>query len=386
MDLDDDDHVTALLAVLLSSSVHCSIIGTCLTTAELRRIMGKIAKRPILHLSDHDLHAEAVGLCDKHNVYSKLIHKALDQRHRAVINQFGRIMGEPAVLDKWDDCKATGDIVGAYWAVLTHPNVGHTGIRRVFGDIHMLSHLVGAANRTDIRRLAALEKENAELQAKTDRQQLKLREVITSRDATIRQLAQMVAHEALSSISSDEDTPTTVLQHAVADLQARLSREVGRRERLERRLHDALAQNGSHERRIAQAEETVALLTRELEALERRLEVPETASASSIIGARCVLYVGGRPGVLHHMREALGKAAGELRTHDAGQHDQMSLLPGLVSRADFIVFPVDCVSHEAALAVKRLCRQFEKRWMPLRSSGVASFLSAMLEAADTAPV
>ena len=87
----------------------------------------------------------------------------------------------------------------------------------------MLSHLVGAANRTDIRRLAALEKENAELQAKTDRQQLKLREVITSRDATIRQLAQMVAHDALSSISSDEDTPTTVLQHAVADLQARLS-------------------------------------------------------------------------------------------------------------------------------------------------------------------
>ena len=82
----------------LNSSVHCSIIGTCLTTAELRRIMGKIAKQPILHLSDHDLHAEAVGLCDKHNVYSKLIHKALDQRHQAVINQFGRIMGEPADL------------------------------------------------------------------------------------------------------------------------------------------------------------------------------------------------------------------------------------------------------------------------------------------------
>ena len=82
--------------------------------------------------------------------------------------------------------------------------------------------------------------------------------------------------------------------------------------------------------------------------------------------------------------ETLEKAGGELLTHDAGQHDHISLLCGLISRADYVVFPVDCVGHEAALAVKRLCRQFEKRWMPLRSSDVASFLYAMLEAPDAA--
>jgi hypothetical protein len=72
--------------------------------------------------------------------------------------------------------------------VLTHPDVMHSGIRRAFGDVHMLSHLVGAANRADIRRLAALEAENSDLVAKVERQQLRLHEAITTRDATIRKL------------------------------------------------------------------------------------------------------------------------------------------------------------------------------------------------------
>jgi hypothetical protein len=52
------------------------------------------------------------------------------------------------------------------------------------------------------------------------------------------------------------------------------------------------------------------------------------------------------------------------------------LLPGLISQADRVAFPVDCVSHDAALAVKRICRQLGKAWVPLRSSGLASFLAA----------
>jgi hypothetical protein len=44
-----------------------------------------------------------------------------------------------------------------------------------------------------------------------------------------------------------------------------------------------------------------------------------------------------------------------------------------------VVFPVDCVSHEAAWAVKRLCRAAGRPYRPLRSSGVTSFLAALAE-------
>jgi hypothetical protein len=63
--------------------------------------------------------------------------------------------------------------------------------------------------------------------------------------------------------------------------------------------------------------------------------------------------------------------------HDGGIEDRHRLLAGMVSRADVVMFPVDCVSHEAALAVKRLCGNAAKPFVPLRSSGVSSFLAAL---------
>lgn len=70
--------------------------------------------------------------------------------------------------------------------------------------------------------------------------------------------------------------------------------------------------------------------------------------------------------------------------HDGGVDDRSGLLAGLVSRADVVVFPVDCVSHEAVTIVKRLCRQTDKRYVPLRSSGTSSFVAALARMAGAA--
>jgi hypothetical protein len=42
-----------------------------------------------------------------------------------------------------------------------------------------------------------------------------------------------------------------------------------------------------------------------------------------------------------------------------------------------VLFPVDCISHDAAQTVKSLCRQGGKRFIPLRSASVASLLTAL---------
>ena len=52
-------------------------------------------------------------------------------------------------------------------------------------------------------------------------------------------------------------------------------------------------------------------------------------------------------------------------------------MQGLVSRANAVLFPVDCISHSAMLLVKRICRQSGKRVLPLRSAGLASFCVAL---------
>ena len=66
----------------------------------------------------------------------------------------------------------------------------------------MLSHLVGAANRADIRRLRQLEDENAELDAKVGRQQQQLRDAVVSREATIRELRHILEER----ITHDRDS------------------------------------------------------------------------------------------------------------------------------------------------------------------------------------
>jgi len=68
----------------------------------------------------------------------------------------------------------------------------------------------------------------------------------------------------------------------------------------------------------------------------------------------------------------------------AAKHDQAAKLlrqqeafhQAVVTRDVCILFPVDCVSHDAALTVKRLSRQADKRFVPLRSASATSFLAA----------
>src|SRR5215831_13502444 len=154
----------------VTNSFHCSIIGTCLTTAELRQILLKVD--PAAHKeADHELHGRAVQLAGQRGHASKLLQKALDRRHRSAISRFAKARSADGLRALWEGALQRAEIPGAYWAVLTHPETTEGLVRHVFGEVHMLSHVVGAANRADIRRLRELEDENATLRKKVERQQ-----------------------------------------------------------------------------------------------------------------------------------------------------------------------------------------------------------------------
>jgi hypothetical protein len=95
------------------------------------------------------------------------------------------------------------------------------------------------------------------------------------------------------------------------------------------------------------------------------------------LAGTCVLYVGGRPHQVAHLRVIAERAGGSWLHHDGGIEQPLHLLAGLASQADLLVFPVDCISHHAALTAKQLCRQSGKRFIPLRSAGATSLLAAL---------
>jgi hypothetical protein len=364
-----------------NTNLHCSIIGTCLSTAELRQLLKKVGLAPP-DSNDHDLHSAAVSLAARHDKAAKLLNKALDERHRIAIHQFAKAYTEDEVRSLWRESVKRGEIPGAYWATLTHPAATRAMICDAFGEVHMLSHLVGSANRADIRRLCQLEEENAELLARLDKQQAAFRDAVVTRDATIQELRQALAQQ----VASGSFTPyehSDMLHRLVADLERRLATELRRSTVLAERLAGAKATAAEERSARLHAESEVDGLRRELDVIATSMQAvccdsaADPAASSPRLNGITLLYVGGRTHHIAQLRTIAERSGAAFMHHDGGIEHHLNLLASLASQADLVVFPVDCISHRAAQLAKQLCRQAGKRFIPLRSASASSLLAAL---------
>lgn len=360
----------------LNANLHCSIIGTCLTTSELRQLLTKINVSGIEAMSEHELHKQGVAVAGMRDGTAKPLQKALDRKHQRIVDRFEAADSEEKLAALWQETSTSGDIPGAYWATLSHGFVTEKLTKRVFGEVHMLSHLVGAANRADIRRLADLEAENAALRAKLERQQEQIRDVAQARDAKIADLTKLLASRAVS-VPAPVDQPDDNTD-VIAALERRLSSETSRRMSVEDKLSQLTEKLAGERLQRTEAMDLVALLRAELAIVEEGLspDTPESEATGYWAGEK-VLYVGGMTGHVAGLREIAGRFGAELLHHDGGLEERGAQLAGLIAQAGHVFFPVDCISHDAMHALKRFCRQAGKHYQPLRSAGLTSFLAAL---------
>lgn len=372
----------------LDSSFHCSIIGTCLATAELRQILEKMDITGARSMSEHDLHRQGVSVAGWRDGRAKLLNKSIDRRHARTIAQFDRAKSEAAVIELWEAAVARGEIPGAYWAVLTHTETSTALLKRAFGEVHMLSHLVGAANRADIRRLSDIENENAALREKVERQQNQIRDTIIARDARINSLTAELARVIAAGVDGNTAAPDSDgLAALVAALEQRLAAAQAHGERLAVRLAQAEDRwRAEAQVRAANATEN-ATLRDEIAALEASLApAVSPASAPPDLNGAALLYVGGRTGHVAGLRSIAERFSASLLHHDGGLETSTTQLAGLIARAEMVFFPVDCVSHDAMHLVKRLCRQAGRPYLPLRSASLTTFLAALRNLPAAVPV
>lgn len=379
----------------LDSHLHCSIIGTCLSTHELRKLVPRFTELDRQRASDLEIHHAAVELAIAGGAGGKALHKALDERYAGAILRFDQAHDEEALLALWNEALKNGDIPPAYWALMTHPYATMPVRQAAFGELHMLSHLVGAANRADIRRLVALEEENAALRDKVERQQSRLHEIGTQRDAAIAQLTEQVV-KLTAHAERQPSADTTTLAEAVKTLQdklkeaeQRLALHTSRREAAEQR---ALQDQGTAQALRESRDQALALLKvvqSECHALERAtldaLDQADTrrAGLAGVEGKR-VVYVGGRPSSNAALKALVSSAGGELVVHDGGVEDRKGLLAAALPGADLVVFPVDCIDHDSMNMLKRVCERHQVDYHPLRTASVASFID-LIARLQTAP-
>jgi hypothetical protein len=372
----------------LDANIHCSIIGTCLSTAELRKLIGRyVPQLAEKNATDVEIHHTAVNLSTGGGIVAKELNKALDARHALAIKKFRAALDENALKQLWQEALAQGDVPGAYWALMTHPESTFLLRSQAFGEVHMLSHLVGAANRADIRRVAALEEETTRLREANGALQARLNTVNAQHAAT---QAALAAQTRRLHAQTDRDTAPEELLLEMSQLRAAL---VDRDDKLS--LHVARAQESAH--RLAQQQARHDALQADFHATRDELETARLelgalenavdnscdstgntgqAALPSLAG-KCVLYVGGRPGCADRLCKMVATAGGELLVHDGGIEDRHGMLATMLPRAQMVVFPIDCISHNAMQVAKQACARRGIACHPIRSASVASFVALM---------
>lgn len=369
----------------ISSTFHCSIIGTCLTAAELRHFLAKLGDTDARTASDHALHSRGVRAAGQRDTAGKLLNKALDRRHETILKRFSKLSTAAEVRKLWNECVEQGEISGAYWAVMSHPATDHALVQDVFGEVHMLSHLVGSSSRLDIARLRKLQTEVDEKNEKISRQEERLHAAAEDRSRLQKRIEELEEGLVRAQAQRLKGEGAAVGEATQSALVHRLEAEKARADALALRLVAMETKWSEAERRLAAVFERAAALEHEVEVLETALAGEEatytvhspSGQSSAGTDGRSILYVGGRRNLFERLRALAAQRGIELLVHDGGIEDNNSLLPGLVGQASVTLFPVDCISHSAAGIVKRLCRENGKPYVPMRSASLASFLATI---------
>ncbi|BBE71633.1 DUF2325 domain-containing protein [Oharaeibacter diazotrophicus] len=380
----------------LPGTCHCVTIGTCLTLGDLRRTAVRLGLfQGVERMTDYELHGAYVHAMDGRNRASSAVQKLLEGKHAGMIRRAARCEDDAALEQLWDDAVGEGQIPGAFWALLTHPQLGPVLEKRIFGEVHMMSHLCGASHRGDARVITAVERQRAALRARLVAAEASQRATLGARDAEIVRLKRLVvALEPHLHAAAELREQVAALSGGAAVAAAEAARGEA-----ERRAEAERARAADLEARLLAAEERTAEAERRADALAERLleQTPTPVPVAACGAARCPLdlagrriaYIGGRPHTVARIRAFVERCNGCLLAHDGGVEQSPHLLDGILAQADVVFVPIDRVSHGAMERAKAECARRRALFAPLATCSLSSFAERLaglpLQGGETDP-
>ncbi|MFZ5452876.1 MAG: DUF2325 domain-containing protein [Thermodesulfobacteriota bacterium] len=365
----------------------CSIMGTCLTLKETQKIARHF--RYTGDPSAYQIHTWLVEACSKMPAVAKHVQKYLTNKYRLAMNRVDAY--EPGELGRaWEAALQEGETAGAYWSIITRADTPREVLVQVFGDVHMMSHLQGAETREELKELEPLRRENADLERSLKRLSAQAQAARREREELQRRLAgkeaealdlkrQLTALEQqLAVLGPGQELARLKKENRV--LAASLAREEKARERLELRLF----------------RETVRLLPgitlpplmQDTESEEAA--APEAEDCPLAPGEKCprfcnkfILFVGGIDRLEPHYRGLVEQDFGaKFMRHDGDCRQGQARLVQMVKRAEAVICPLSCNSHQASLCVKKICKNLNKPCVLLRNAGLGSLKRTLSQLAD----
>jgi hypothetical protein len=317
--------------------------------------------------TDYDLHRYFVSVCSTKNIVSWYINKLLNHEHRQFIKYCLKLKTGAQLLETWKTIESCDlrSLSGYFWAMLCSKYASDHVKQRLYGDMHMISHIAGKKQKTskakgfEERRilLSELEKKKRKLETKNEQIRTLKSEVLELKKGTRQR-----SSRALSDESNNTDPVLLIEKY-----KAKLEQQKQVITHLSQRV-DTLSQNrgGYHGQYTSKPipVESVSDQTCKGEC--------QDCTQNDLCGKK-VLYVGGFSRHRTRFKKMTESINGEFFYHDGGLHQSEHQLDGLVRKADVIFCPLDCVSHNAMGRIKNLVKAQCKDCVFLKSASLSSF-------------
>lgn len=361
----------------ITGGLQCSIIGTCLNHDDLLKAAERCSISIAPSTSAYDVHSYFVSEASQDTASARHLNKVLERRYEGIIRKVGRCTTAQCLEALWTAEFAAGRVSGAYWAFLSHTHVSDELRHRIFGEVHMLSHVLGRSTHQTAVKASDYAERITELEERVARQRQHQAEALAQRDEKIVRLERSLAVVEAGRVESAEARGATERGGA------RGSRVMQRRER-------AVVVARERARRAEAEVEELQNRVRRLELVNRSLaadtlpapsqDCPGAAACDALVQAgeiRRILYLGGRTGAVEQLRQIAERAQAAFIHHDGGLERGVARIEPLVEGCDAVFCPIDCISHSACQRAKLLCRKLGKAFVPLRSSGATTFERAL---------
>jgi hypothetical protein len=358
----------------IDSSFYCAILGTCLTIVDLEKVARqcKISVEP--NISDYDLHRMFVSTAHSSCPSTRQLNKLLDKKYRTAINQLVKCRCPKELEVRWEQALEAGQVAGLFWAISTHPFASNELLERVYGEVHMLSHLAGASNRQDLQQLKGAKRQLQQSQQLQSEAKRAHHAQLSAKELKIKALEEEVL-KLIQRAACSKKAP----QQDQLELEKKLDSVARHADWAEQKLLTAEMQLTESAHKIKGLQEVLAEVQADKEAAEYalakalELNTHERLPRGSDLNGKQIAYIGGRTSLSPHFRSLVERCNGKFSFHDGGQEDSRANLTCALNGADMVFCPIDCVSHDACLRVKRFCKQNAKTFVPLRSSGLSAF-------------
>ena len=332
----------------IDQNMMCSVVGTCLSMEEARRIGRKFgAKCDDETQLDSVIHSMLVRDCSTQNQISVHVNKVLNKKFSGLVRVFQNLQDSSAIVQNWQRLLKEGLIPGAYWAAISHTALTTEDRTRIFSDVHMLSHLVGSSNQSLIKRLVEYENSIKTLEARHGNSQRKMQQHLEEQETTIALLRQKTAELTSALRQRPAATAAQGSKHVCHQSKLRILRQ--RHKRLEDEKQELQTTADVRLRRLKDAGRKIKLLEQDLQSLEQvvqNLGCSEPAQKTDTLKYMSILYVGGLNTTSNAMKSFVRKLGGELVHHLGGAgKKELSDLPVLVANADTVIVPMTNVSQ-----------------------------------------